>query len=206
MSALGRIQSKDLIEIMLSNVQFFTFSYRYGYSYFGLGPVFAISSMTTNDSIKEQINNGVNTQIKFSFAIDSEKRNFDVIIDKSIQETIGNIIVCDLKMNEKDGKAIIVIEDRISEPIVIPPQIESYECTNFVLKIGDEHSKSVTYSGGKGASLSALFELSKSCEIQFIVPRGIIITTNAYKFLLSQNSYFANEMQTFEKIVWYEII
>jgi hypothetical protein len=43
--------------------------------------------------------------------------------------------------------------------------------------------------------------LSKSNGIKFLVPRGVIVTTNSYEFLLKQNNLIKDKIDSLQKIV-----
>ncbi len=182
------------------------FSYRYGYGYLGLGQVFPITGTTLplNDINKIEdlfeSSNELNSQLKFRIDIEPEKRHFEVIIEK--RDEFKNVFVCDLTLNGCEGKAVVIIDDNSQEVITsvneIKPKNEKLE--NLVLKIGDENSDEVIYSGGKGASLASLSELSKSNGIKFLVPRGVIVTTNSYEFLLKQNKLIKDKIDSLQEI------
>jgi len=149
--------------------------------------------------------NEINAQLKFTINIEPEKRNFEVVIEKKDQ--FENIFVCDMTLNGCEGKAVIIIDnsDEIIDT-VNEPKIESQRLQNLVMKIGDENSDQVIYSGGKGASLTSLTQLSKTNGIKFLVPRGVIVTTNSYELLLKLNQKIKEETDALEKIAWFVTI
>ena len=182
------------------------FSYRYGYGYLGLGQVFPITgtSLELNDVNKIEdlfgSSNELNSQLKFKIDIEPERRHFEVIIEK--RDEFKNVFVCDITLNGCEGKAVVIIDDNSQEVITsvneIKPTNEKLE--NLVLKIGDQNSDEVIYSGGKGASLASLSKLSESNTIKFFVPRGVIVTTNSYEFLLKQNKLIKDKIDSLQKI------
>ena len=87
----------------------------------------------------------------------------------------------------------------------VKPLKDRIRDSSLVLGLSEENAKLVELSGGKGSSLSQLMILSKELvknnyKNEFIVAKGIVVTTNAYKTLLKQSKDILKEISELEKI------
>ncbi|RWS27704.1 uncharacterized protein B4U80_12851 [Leptotrombidium deliense] len=74
--------------------------------------------------------------------------------------------------------------------------------SDLVLTLDNIKAQNVNLSGGKGSSLVALTRLSEISN-RFKVPKGLIVTSNAYNILLEENNEILQQLQKLEKLTWY---
>ncbi len=151
--------------------------------------------------------NEVNSQLKFTIDIKPEKRNFEVVIEK--KDEFENISICDMTLNGSQGKAVIIIDDNSHEVINALEELsdtQNERLQNLVMKIGDQYSDKIIYSGGKGSSLALLSKLSKTNGLKFLVPKGLIVTTNSYELLLKQNQKIKEIVDSLQTLSRFSII
>ena len=147
---------------------------------------------------------------KFTLDIGSQNRTFNVEIEK--YDSNDDCVVCDFKLNSHEGKCVVINEQTSDET----QQIKSWDVgvrsinkeleqipSDLVLSISDPISQNVKCSGGKGASLGSLYQLALNTNSKFIVPKGIIVTTNSYSNLLNELSKLTEEIKALEQIAWY---
>ena len=111
-------------------------------------------------------------------------------------------MVCDLKLNGHKGKCLIIRDNYQNIVDLNSKESPISEVLDSVLNISDIRSVNIEVSGGKGASLAALNQLSNKSETTFVVPKGLIVTTNAYKYLIDGSDDLENEIDKLENIAW----
>ncbi|XP_055938077.1 uncharacterized protein LOC129968247 [Argiope bruennichi] len=72
--------------------------------------------------------------------------------------------------------------------------------TPLVLHFSEGSCQSPDMTGGKGSSLGKLTELSKNFQSQFVVPNGVVVTTNAYKLFVTDD--ILKEIKNLEKALY----
>ncbi len=183
------------------------FRYRYGYMSFGTGPVYPISSISTTFYELESIGTSL---IKIILDIEPQNRKFDLEIEECC-DRYKDILICDIKLNGHKGKCVVLhekIDRHEKEDIESSFKLENDSknvVSDLVLSISDPKSQNVLCSGGKGASLGALYELAKNSNTKFVVPRGLIVTSNSYQVLIENCPHIENAIKILENMTWYEI-
>ncbi|CAG2109509.1 unnamed protein product [Medioppia subpectinata] len=135
---------------------------RYGYVSLGVGTVYPISSLSCPFNEIESIGESFT---KFKLEVGEQNRVFEIEIEKAY-ERYDNILICELKLNGQKGKCLVFIEEFNGEDVINPynKELPVNELSDLVLTISDPKAKTVGLSGGKGASLAALIQLSNSCD------------------------------------------
>ncbi|KAF8792175.1 putative phosphoenolpyruvate synthase like protein [Argiope bruennichi] len=72
--------------------------------------------------------------------------------------------------------------------------------TPLVLHFSEGSCQNPDMTGGKGSSLGKLTELSKNFQSQFVVPNGVVVTTNAYKLFVTDD--ILKEIKNLEKALY----
>jgi len=168
---------------------------------FGTGCVYSITSISSTFSELESMGT---SKTKLTIDIADQNRTLDLEIEES-SDKFSYISICDIKLNGHEGKCVIVYEIQ-EEEIVIPSSQENNSeniVSDLVLSISDPKSQNVLCSGGKGASLGSLYELSESSDPKFVVPKGLIVTSNSYETLLNDSPLILDQIERIEKIAWY---
>ena len=184
-------------------------SYRYGYGFMGKCPIVAINSLSKIEfsfiSLTQELN------IKFTV---SEKM-FNVSFDKSLV----NESSLRIQINGFEGRAIfsydsigydsyetslenqLLREDHIFRPFV--SQIKA-----LVLSLNSKEAQNASISGGKGSSLASLNQLCETLEdsVNFEVPKGIVVTSNAYQLMIDLNKNIRDSIETMKRVVRFAII
>lgn len=179
------------------------FRYRYGYMSFGTGPVYPISSISTTFNELESIGTSL---IKVTLDIEPQNRKFDLEIEECY-DRYKDILICDIKLNGHKGKCVVLHENE-KENIESSFKLENDSknvVSDLVLSISDPKSQNVLCSGGKGASLGSLYELAENSKAKFVVPRGLIVTSNSYQVLIENSPHIQNAIKRLENMTWYEI-
>lgn len=183
------------------------FRYRYGYMSFGTGSVYPISSISTTFNELESVGTSL-TKITLDFEL--QNRKFDLEIEECY-DRYKDISICDIKLNGHKGKCVILhekIDRQEKENIESSFKLENDSknvVSDLVLSISDPKSQNVLCSGGKGASLGALYQLAENSNAKFVVPRGLIVTSNSYQVLIENSPDIQNAIKRLENITWYEI-
>lgn len=170
---------------------------------FGSGSVYPISSISTTFNELESIGT---SHLKIILDVEPQNRKFDLEIEECYDKYKG-FLICDIKLNGHKGKCVILNENE-KEDIKSSLKLENDSnnvVSDLVLSISDPKSQNVVCSGGKGASLGSLYELAKNSNVKFIVPRGLIVTSNSYQVLIENSPHIQNAIKELEEITWYEI-
>ncbi|XP_054152656.1 prodigiosin synthesizing transferase PigC-like [Oppia nitens] len=180
-----------------------------GYVTLGSGLLYttsAISGTTFNEL--ESAGLGPNS-LRFTVEVDEQNRQLVVDIDKSRDKYGDQFMVCDMTLNGHKGVCLVIREcclENDSTGSKIPELLaddSGSRVWDLVVNIGDDSAKHVSISGGKGASLASLIQLSRtSCRPGFVVPDGVIVTTNAYNVLIDSSNVLQQEIDRLEKLAW----
>ena len=175
---------------------------RYGHVSLGNGIVHSISGMDLTFGELESIGRPEPVVNKFKIEIESQKRKFDVEIGQMIDE-FENIIIYELKLNGNNGRCLVMTEE-FNEMFCdsIHQQKEITLAKDRVISISDVRANNVALSGGKGASLAALTHLANDSELEYFVPKGIIVTTNAYLELIEESPLISDGIEKIENVAW----
>ncbi|GFW64646.1 putative phosphoenolpyruvate synthase [Trichonephila clavipes] len=114
----------------------------------------------------------------------------DTIVLNSSQGWSGRLELSFIEFEVKNqkGYGLILTGNNYEEPkrpSKLLPSIRFPEIVPFTVKFTNDISQLREVSGGKGSSLGKLTQLSKDND--FIVPKGIVVTTAAYNEFLTQN-------------------
>ena len=158
--------------------------YRYGYGkifFANLNPLKQLS--LNNDQFEKLLT--LKKQINFTAIFGEDK--FQVNIKPKNESEYMN----QMEINGNKGNCFIILDENNDwqEDYVIE-NIKESKNNSLVLSLNDEDAKLNEISGGKGASLAALIKLSLQLKKQsnhFIVPQGIVVTTNAYHLQFQNN-------------------
>jgi len=142
--------------------------------------------------------NGLNNKSKIAFSIKALHRTIKIEIDSKVNENFRKI-----KANGVDGVCLIINEEenQLENKLSIKQTFKLNECQSLVLSFEEEESQRVELSGGKGSSLAKLLELSAQNNDKFSVPKGVIVSTNAYNLLLKDKT-IKSEIESLQKLVW----
>ena len=173
--------------------------YRYGYGklfYANLNPLKQLS--LNNDQFEQLLT--LNKQINFTAIFGEDK--FQINIQPKNESEYLN----QMEINGNKGNCFIILDENNDwqEDDVIENIKESTN-NSLVLSLNDEHAKFNEISGGKGASLAMLIKLSLELKNQsnhFIVPQGIVVTTNAYDLQFKNNEKLIQKMNEFQQNSW----
>ena len=77
------------------------------------------------------------------------------------------------------------------------------ESQELVLGFDEPNASNEAITGGKGSSLSLLKRLSNLEENDFIVPKGFVVTTNAYKMVFKENPDLEKAVKKLQTISWF---
>lgn len=176
-------------------------SYRYGFGFWGKCLIFPIDSLSDI-----QINEGLlrkDSQFKLNI--------IDKVFDVSLNTSSLNDNLLKIKINGFEGKAVFMMENEDSNL-----NIENYKSNLYfpftnstnalVLSLNDRKAENVLISGGKGSSLASLNHLSEKLKnkINIKIPKGIVVTTNAYKLFVGQYKQINNSINKLKTYVRYE--
>jgi hypothetical protein len=173
----------------------------------GTGSVYPISSISTTFNELESVGTSL-TKITLDFEL--QNRKFDLEIEECY-DRYKDISICDIKLNGHKGKCVILhekIDRQEKENIESSFKLQNDSknvVSDLVLSISDPKSQNVLCSGGKGASLGALYQLAENSKAKFVVPRGLIVTSNSYQVLIENSPDIQNAIKRLENITWYEI-
>lgn len=168
----------------------------------GTGAVSPVSGISSTFKGLESIGNNDLSDNKFKLEIEEEKREFDVEIGDQI-DCYDTFSVYYLKLNGHIGKCLVFTEEFKENINDLPKQrISDKLVQDLVLSIEDIKAKNVVLSGGKGSSLAALTQMANISENKFLVPKGLIVTTNAYKELIDESQEISNKIDELEKVAW----
>jgi len=114
-----------------------------------------------------------------------------------------------IKINGHDGRGVYV-NDNGFEKIQIANDLKLHvPCervtSDLVIPICQSEAENVLMSGGKGSSLSSLNILSKTLNknnVLFEVPNGVIITTNAYQFMINKYPSIISAIEKLQNSLW----
>ncbi|XP_054166950.1 uncharacterized phosphotransferase YvkC-like [Oppia nitens] len=136
------------------------------------------------------------SKLKFTATFNNKLYNFEV--------KPNNGLAKQLVINGSDGMCIISEENDIEFESLVKVVKEDNELA-FVLGLNEEKAKRVDLSGGKGSSLAVLTSLAKTIaednnsDHKFVVPNGVVVTTNAYQKLLDDNEDLCRQILELEK-------
>ncbi|RWS04540.1 Cleft lip and palate transmembrane protein 1-like protein, partial [Dinothrombium tinctorium] len=145
----------------------------------------------------------------FDFLIETKENNFKINVKSEIS---NQNLSRDATIDESDAKCIAFYEDygedyfsRIKNKnhafIYSVANVAEKNC-ELVLPLSDKKAQSVIISGGKGSSLASLTTLSKILNEKFKVPRGLIVTSNAYDLLLEENEDLKKAIDNLQQLAW----
>ena len=177
------------------------FRSRYGYVSLGTGSVYPISGISSTFKELESIGTSEPMTERIKIEIEEQKREFDVEIGSKVEE-FENWIIFEMKLNGHNGRCLVVKEDFNENVNNFLNESEKKLPQDLVIAINDIRAKNVELSGGKGASLAALTQIASTSQSKFEVPKGIIVTTNAYKELIEESDLIVNEINRLEKAAW----
>ena len=132
------------------------------------------------------------------------------VFDVSIVKESTDDQFFQIKINGFEGRGVYTVdngfknEEKIIENENYFPFISKTDA--LVLPIADENAEDVSISGGKGSSLSALNRLCAKLEgkINFDVPKGIVVTCNAYKLMIDSNKQIRDAIDSLKSVVRFE--
>ena len=151
-----------------------------------------------NDQFEQLLT--LNKQINFTAIFGEDK--FQINIQPKNESEYLN----QMEINENKGNCFIILDENNDwqEDDVIE-NIKESRNNSLVLSLNDEHAKFNEISGGKGASLAMLIKLSLELKNQsnhFIVPQGIVVTTNAYDLQFKNNEKLLQKMNELHQNSW----
>ncbi|RWS16195.1 Cleft lip and palate transmembrane protein 1-like protein [Dinothrombium tinctorium] len=145
----------------------------------------------------------------FNFLIETKENIIEVIVKNDLSN--GDLLR-NAKVDESEAKCIAIYEefgeDHFSEirrkkyPLAYSVANMTDISSDLILPLSDEKGQSVIVSGGKGSSLVYLATLSRILNEKFKVPKGFILTSNAYNLLLQENEDLRKEIDTLQSIAW----
>lgn len=112
--------------------------------------------------------------------------------------------IIDIKINGAEGRAVFMQENDGFKSLETPISELHFPCNkqtqSLVLPLSELQAENETLTGGKGSSLASLYVLSKKYD-NFIVPNGIIVTTNAYQKMLQENSDIRKQVEQLQSLI-----
>lgn len=144
------------------------------------------------------------------------KRNFDMRITK-LERLSSDIVLGTIELKGYEANCILIDErngllyDHIPSWLKPIPKLMSLEVAKVLPKTFEEYIYSLadvsggheSTSGGKGSSLIVLTEIASSFQaVPFKVPRGLIVSTKSYKFLLENDETLRSLILELQKKVW----
>ncbi|GFY55915.1 probable phosphoenolpyruvate synthase, partial [Trichonephila inaurata madagascariensis] len=162
----------------------------FGFVLQGGGDIVALKDLDID--IQSQGSKKIESLFKANFSAD-EQYKFKGKVSKPIVLDNGQgwngYLECsfiEFKIKQQQGYGLIISGDINKEPKRLEKPLPSRllpKTVPLTVQIADEVSQFGEISGGKGSSLGKLTQLSKNNE--FIVPKGIIVTTAAYQEFLT---------------------
>lgn len=125
----------------------------------------------------------------------------------AILDTLNNGI-CNLSINGYNAYGVIINNIENIKIINVEPNNHSAyldvkeDSEELVLVFEDKSAYNEVITGRKGASLSILNDLSKRENSNFVVPKGLIVTTNCYQILIRDNPHLREAIEKLEMISW----
>lgn len=181
-------------------------SYRYGFLSASGEPYQCLKKLSlSSKQIDQLICNSTSGSVNFtaSFEKESRERNFELDFGT---DTATNTGFHSFRSNGVNGMCFverIVFDELWSQVSDEETQIE-VPIKPLSLAITEPNATRVYFSGGKGASLAQLVQLSnetKSTKFNFTVPNGIIVSTEAYSAQIESIENFYTELNKLEAVV-----
>ena len=175
------------------------YSYRYGFGFWGKTFMFPIESLSNIDL------NSLSETNETNFSLSVSHKVFEVSIKGLVTENVFRI-----EINGIEGRALLShqneAEHRINKEICQDHQLYfpfMTETNDLVLPLNDRKAENVLISGGKGSSLASLNYLRQNLQnsVNVEIPKGIVVTCNAYKLMLDQNKDIDNYINNMKRVV-----
>lgn len=159
------------------------------------------------------------------------KRDFDMRV-RRVERVTSDIVMGRIELKGHEATCILVDErngllyqkngllyqrngplyDHIPLCLNPLPQLMSLEVSSrreartseFVYSLADVNGAHPLSSGGKGSSLVILTEIASSflSSLPFKVPKGVVVSTKSYKYLLDNDKSLHSSIQQLQKKVW----
>ncbi|XP_013793791.2 uncharacterized protein LOC106477813, partial [Limulus polyphemus] len=130
----------------------------------------------------------------------------DHLCDFVSENTEQHFKQCTIKLNRNYGSGITVFKYGINEAITQPVSTfmnifrELPKLDSLVVDFDGPNCQQTTLTGGKGSSLAKLTAISRQTN-SFIVPKGVVVTTSAYKEFIKKGK-LCEAITNLEEVAW----
>ncbi|XP_054166684.1 prodigiosin synthesizing transferase PigC-like [Oppia nitens] len=169
--------------------------YRFGFLFRKMGRFFKLQKLSLLSSDFNDLKD--RNLIHFTATFDNKDYNFVI-------EKLENNFAKRLIINDSEGMCFITeeIDTEVQQQIQSINNIQ--KDSSLVLGLNEESAQRVDLTGGKGSSLAVLMNLSQKLaknnyKQQFSVANGVVVTTNAYEILLTENKDLLKAIENLEK-------
>ena len=194
-------------------------SYRYA-SAFTVPPLAwtVTGTSLTGQDLDQLLHLENNGKVKEYKVKSSGKRNFDMNIS-NLQRLTDDIVFGAIELKGYPAHCVLIDErngllyDQIPSWLNPIPKLMSLELSKakdgiktseYIYSLSDVNAGHELTSGGKGSSLVVLSEISSSLlsPVQFKVPKGVIVSTKSYQYLLDHYPDLKNSIIDLQSKVW----
>ena len=181
-----------------------TFFNRYGYAKWIIGAVKPLKELTLQNKDIEMLPTS-ESKVKFKAKFVGEKEFTFEIYPKEKGEITQKLLI-----DGQQGRCLVVVDDdKEWQKSDVTPMSKTLKEDALVLSLNDNSASQNELTGGKGSSLANLMKLSsqlseKEESTKFNVPKGIVVTTNAYDLLLKENQKIEAEINKLQELAWSE--
>ncbi|RWS27701.1 putative phosphoenolpyruvate synthase-like protein [Leptotrombidium deliense] len=198
--------AKNGIAISVGSVSNKKHQYKYSYGLVTNNKgIDGVTDITTKKNVIEKI-----SLKAFEFQVSTGSNMYAVSVGRDNKKFIRDAVI-----NQVEAKCVcfydtfhITVDSSIMYnelSFAYQSEYTSKATNDLVIPLSDKHATSVQLSGGKGSSLAILSRMTSLSRItpRFQVPKGIVVTSNAFNSFLEKNNQVLRRIDLLEKLAWY---